>query len=263
MQFLKDRFPQQEWPARLAGPITGFSAGYGTGRGAFQLALAFQNIDVTAIDLSHTSLTFAMEKAATMGVANIRFCVGDVLKMPELSVRYDIIESSGVIHHMKDPAAGIQALRSCLASDGIMRVALYSDRSRASVVAARDWVRKEQIEDTTEGMRLARKKLRALPDDHPAKGVVDTPEFFVLSGLHDFIFNVQEHRFTPLQIKALLNSTKLTFLGFDHRDPSASARYAAAFPDDPDQINLDNWEVFEQNHPNTFVAMYQFWCRPT
>ncbi len=91
---------------------------------------------------------------------------------------------------------------------------------------------------------------------------METPEFFVLSGLHDLIFNVQEHRFTTPEIKDLLAGERLTFLGFDHVNPMASIRYAEQFPDDSHQTNLDNWDRFEQNHADTFAEMYQFWCRP-
>lgn len=89
-------------------------------------------------------------------------------------------------------------LKQCLAPDGVLRFALYNERARASVVAARTWIKDQNIVDTASGLREARPKLRALPADHPAKPITETPEFFVLSGLHDLIFNVQEHRFTPI-----------------------------------------------------------------
>ena len=28
-----------------------------------------------------------------------------------------------------------------------------------------------------------------------------------------------------------------------------------------DYYNLKKWEIFEQGQPNTFTAMYQFWCQ--
>ena len=35
--------------------------------------------------------------------------------------------------------------------------------------------------------------------------------------------------------------------------------YGKYFPHDTQQINLENWEKFENKHPATFNAMYQFW----
>ena len=259
---LCDRFPHDMWPERFKGPVAGLSAGCGTGRGALLLARTIEKLDLTAVDLSPASVAFALSKADSLGIEGVTFGLADILELRVLDRRFDIIESSGVLHHMDDPAAGLKVLTDCLSPDGVMRLALYSERGRAAVTAARAWIAEEGIEDSEAGLRDARVKLRALPPDHPARAVVDTPEFFVLSGLHDLVFHVQEHRFTPLQLKALLDNAGLRLLGFDHADPSSVTRYAESFPDDLDQTNLDNWGAFEQNHPDTFAEMYQMWCRP-
>jgi len=68
-------------------------------------------------------------------------------------------------------------LKQCLAPDSVLRFALYSERARTSVVAARTWIKNQNIVDTASGLREARAKLRALPADHPAKPITETPEF--------------------------------------------------------------------------------------
>lgn len=259
---MRNRFPDEKWPDRFDGPLSGLSAGCGTGRGAVMLARSIKNLDLTAIDLSPTSLTFAAEKARTFSNKNIKFGLGDILEVGSLNLTFDIIECSGVLHHMHDPATGLRALKDVLAPDGVMRVALYSERARSAVVAARQWVAEQSLADTPIGLRAARAELRALPEDHPAKAVIETPDFFNLSGLHDLIFNVQEHRFTPKSLKHLLDQAGLRFLAFDHFNLDIPNQYAAAFGTDSDPANLDNWETFEQNHPDTFSEMYQMWCRP-
>lgn len=261
-EVMKNRFPDEIWAGRFDGDLTGLSAGCGTGRGAVMLARSIKNLDLTAIDLSLPSLTFAAEKADALDVKTIRFGLGDILEIKSLNLTFDIIECSGVLHHMADPAAGLRALKSVLATDGVMRVAVYSERARRAVSAARNWLAAEGFEDSPDGLRTARAALKALSENHPAKAVIDTPDFFNLSGLHDLIFNVQEHRFTPLGLKHLLDQAGLRFLGFDHFNLAAPNHYAAAFGADADPADLDNWEVFEQNHPDTFSEMYQMWCRP-
>lgn len=257
-----DRFPKEVWPDRFTGALDGLSAGCGTGRGAIMLAQSVKDLNLTAMDLSPTSLTFAADQAAKLQVSNISFGVGDILELSGSQKTYDIIECSGVLHHMNDPLAGLVSLRSCLKADGVMRIALYSDRARASVVAARHWVESEELQDSPSDLRQARTALRALPDRHPAKAVIETPDFFNLSGLHDLIFNVQEHRFTPQGLKHLLEQAGLRFLGFDHFNLAVSSQFEAMFSADADKADLDKWETFEQNHPDTFSEMYQLWCRP-
>jgi hypothetical protein len=42
-----------------------------------------------------------------------------------------------------------------------------------------------------------------------------TVDFYSMSGCHDIFFNVMEHRFTILKIKAFLHEHGLSFLGFE------------------------------------------------
>ena len=56
----------------------------------------------------------------------------------------------------------------------------------------------------------------------------------------------------------MLQSNKLKFLGFLIQQPIKSL-YQQYFPEDKKQTNLKNWAKFEENYPNTFAGMYQFW----
>ena len=259
---LRRRFPKQIWPERFKGSVFGLSAGCGTGLGAAMLSQSIKNLSLTAIDLSPTSLAFAKTKTDYFGIHSIKFGLGDILELGKMNGRFDIVECSGVIHHMARPEKGLEALRTCVESDGVLRIALYSKRARKAVVAAKLLIKERGIPDSLAGLRRARLEINTLPMDHPARGVIDTPEFFTLSGLHDLVFNVHEQHFTPKDLKCLLECVGLQFIGFDHVDPTVMVRYQIEFPGDPEQTNLDNWEVFEQKHPETFNEMYQIWCRP-
>lgn len=257
--FATSRFSDQTCSVPASPNI--LSAGCGTGRGAIMLALTFPDAAVTALDLSRASLAYAALKAEQLQAANMTFGVGDILDVGALNASFDVIESSGVLHHMADPAAGLQALASILKPGGLMRLALYSERGRDTVISARALIAEHKIPDTDAGVRKARELLMTLPDAHLAHGVVDSPEFHTLDGLHDLIFNVQESRTSPAGLKKLLAGSGLMFLGFDVSDPAAKAAYARAHPADPLMRDLDNWETFEQNNPSVFAEMYQFWCR--
>jgi hypothetical protein len=44
-------------------------------------------------------------------------------------------------------------------------------------------------------------------------------------------------------------------------DEVSLAAYRARFPDDPAAVNLDHWQQFEADNPDTFAGMYQFWVQ--
>ena len=51
-----------------------------------------------------------MQKTRKLGVTNIEYMQGDILKLNQLERQFDIIESVGVLHHMDDPLAGWKVL---------------------------------------------------------------------------------------------------------------------------------------------------------
>lgn len=52
----------------------------------------------------------------------------------------------------------------------------------------------------------------------------------------------------------------LEFLGFSV-NKSVELSYREAYPGDPAGLSLANWDQFEMDNPETFRAMYKFWCR--
>ena len=221
-------------------------AGCGTGFGLCGTALKYPNIKITAIDLSRASLSYAKAKAKSLKLKNITFYHADILNLCALDQRFDVIESSGVLHHMDDPIKGWQCLLEKLRPDGKMHIGLYSELGRRDVVAAREVVQQKGFEPSHAGIKAAREYICALPDDHAAKGVIARRDFYSLSDCRDLIFHQQEHRFTIPQIKDALEELGLGFERFDHQKQSFET--------------LDEWDAYECENPDAFRGMYQFWC---
>ncbi len=119
-------------------------AGCGTGQHALNTASRFLNSNVLAVDLSLSSLAYAMRKTCELGISNIEYMQGDILELNRLDRQFDIIESIGVLHHMADPLAGWKILVNRLQLGGLMEIGLYSDIARKPVVAARDIIAKKK-----------------------------------------------------------------------------------------------------------------------
>jgi SAM-dependent methyltransferase len=237
-------------------------AGCGTGRHVIGSATRFLDVKVLAIDLSLASLAYAVRKARELNVKNIEFAQADILELEGLGRHFDVIECGGVLHHLREPVRGWRILTGLLKPGGFMKLGLYSEIARQSVVAARQLITESGLGSSPDEIRLFRKHIIALPEDAPAKMVMRRfNDFYSTSDCRDLLFHVQEHRFTLPQIAETLNDLGLEFVGFEFGKSEKLADYRARFPDDSEAVNLQNWHRFELEQPDTFTSMYQFWVR--
>lgn len=248
--FLKCKLP--EFPKILV-------AGCGTGKQAIETAIRYKNCIVTAFDLSLASLSYAKMKAEEIGLSNIQFFQGDILEIDEMKESFDLIECSGVLHHMKEPAEGLRLLKNLLKENGFMFLGLYSEIARRNIAIAREFVRRNGYTSTPEGIRQCRKDIFDLPTEDPIRSVVNWTDFYTMSSCRDLLFHVQEVNFNILEVKEMLESLSLNFLGFDLPKLSVRSAYLARHPDDIYLRSLENWHIFENENPDIFSTMYQFW----
>src|SRR5450631_3398606 len=259
--FLHRMFPGVDLDGVSHAPAHILVAGCGTGRHPVGTAQRFRDSSVLAVDLSSTSLAYAMRKTRELGIGNIEYRQADLLALGSLAERFDVIECAGVLHHLKDPVAGWRTLCSLLRPGGVMRIGLYSEIARRHVVRARAIVAKQGFAATPDGIRACRTAILARQDDTLLARVAKGEDFYSLSGCRDLMFHVQEQRFTLPQIAGLLADLGLPFVGFELGDVGIAASYRAQFPDDRALSDLDNWHRFETGSPDTFAQMYLFWVR--
>ena len=234
-------------------------AGCGTGRDLTGVSSQFDAAHVTGIDLSRASLAYGTRMTRKLGVTGVSLLHGDILGLTDWGRKFDVIVSSGVLHHMQDPVAGWAQLVNCLNAGGVMKIALYSEVARQGIVAGQQIVADHTLPATPQGIAQARRVIADLPPDHPAQLCPTTRDFYYQSGVRDLIFHVQEHRFTLPKLAETLDQLGLRLIGFE-LPGEVLASYRALFPDDPKATNLVYWAAFERLYPLTFLQMYQFWC---
>ena len=100
-------------------------AGCGTGNQVIN-ASRYKNAEITAIDISKNSLSYAARKSQEYRMHNVQLQQLDILDANQLKNIYDVIECSGVLHHMQDPARGLAALNNKLKPGGYIKLGLYS-----------------------------------------------------------------------------------------------------------------------------------------
>jgi len=232
-------------------------AGCGTGQQALQAA-NYAGAKVLAVDLSRASLSYAARKTAEAGVGNITYAQADLLELGGIGRMFDVIECSGVLHHLADPFEGARVLLGLLRPGGLLRLGLYSALARAPLAPAKALASKHPA--TPQGIRSLRAAiLRSAPTD-PIRRVLGFSDFYTASTCRDLLMHVQEHELAIDDLRRLLEANDLRFLGFTVPAPVRAA-YRRAFPNDPTATDLGSWRQFEQANPQIFVGMYEFWAQ--
>ncbi|MDR3579129.1 MAG: tetratricopeptide repeat protein [Oryzomonas sp.] len=235
-------------------------AGCGTGQHPIQTAQRFQGAHILAIDLSISSLCYAKRKTRELGLTSIEYAQADLLNLSSLGRTFDVIESCGVLHHLADPFAGWRILLSLLRPGGFMSLGFYSELARRNIAKLRDFITKQGYGSTANEIRRCRQDLIDLFDKTEIGTVIKSIDFFSISTCRDLLVHVQEHCMTLTSINTFIRENNLVFLGFD-LDPEIIHLYKRRFPHDRAAINLEQWHIFENENPDLFSGMYQFWIQ--
>ena len=235
-------------------------AGCGTGQHSVSAASIFKNSKITAIDLSLSSLSYAIRKTIELRIENIKYLQADILDLKKLGKKFDIVESSGVLHHMADPVAGWKVLVDCTNSNGLMKIGLYSEIARRNIVAARELISRRNLGSSINEIRMLRNEVinSSSVELINIQGVSEFLDFYSISDCRDLLFHTQEHRFNLIEIDHIVKDLGMKFLGFEFSNNSALINFRHKFPS-ASEFSLLDWHKFELEFPNTFVNMYQFW----
>jgi tetratricopeptide (TPR) repeat protein/SAM-dependent methyltransferase len=232
-------------------------AGCGTGHCAIEAARRYRGARVLAVDLSLSSLGYAMRKTRELAITNVDYAQADILKLGALGQTFDVIEAGGVLHHLDDPFAGWRVLIDLLRPGGFMYLGLYSALGRQHIVGVRNLIAERGYRSSPEDIRRFREQLVAEGERSDIGRLWQSPDFYNMSGCRDLCFHVQEHRLTIPQIKTFLDDKGLRFIGFVV-DPRSQNEVESLFPNESE---LDRWHRYETGHPNMFSGQYHFWLQ--
>ena len=257
-RYLREQFPTAAFtPLNKTENLDVLAAGCGTGQVAIASAQKYLGARVLAIDLSLSSLCYAKRGTPRDVVERIEYAQADILRLASLERSFDVIDSSGVLHHMADPFEGWQILLTLLRPGGFMHLGLYSEAGRRDVWAARKFIADHGFESTPDDIRRCRQELL----ETPLASVTRFTDFFSTSECRDLLFHVQEARLSIPMLKAFITSHALKFLGFEFGSP-ALQRYRGHFRSSGwAWTDFDSWRAFEAENPDTFSGMYQFWIQ--
>lgn len=127
-------FGRLERPAGRA--IRVLDAGCGRGMGLLAAASLQPDVEFLGVDLNRVGLEEIERTARSRKIENVKTAAVDLMNLEGLEVPdggFDVIHSSGVIHHLADPRAGLTHLARSLAPHGVLSLMVYSDRGREGI----------------------------------------------------------------------------------------------------------------------------------
>lgn len=167
-------------------------AGGGTGDGTVYLAEQMRGSkgEVVYLDFTEASRKVTEARLARRGLKNVRCVTGSILALDTLDLgQFDLIVSSGVLHHLIDPVAGLAQLVKGLKPGGLIGLMVYGKHGRNAIYPLQDLLRRVVSAHLpmAEQVRLARLVLANLKPTHPfnAPGI---RQRFELSGRDDTEF---------------------------------------------------------------------------
>lgn len=160
----------------LGRPFRALIAGGGTGDATVMLAQQLKDAgavqaEVVYLDLSRASRAIAEARVAARGLTNVRFETGSLLELQGLGLGpFDYIDCCGVLHHLKDPDAGLAALAAALQPEGGLGVMVYAPFGRSGVYELQDALRcLGQGMALPERVSLTKRLLTGLPETNRLK----------------------------------------------------------------------------------------------
>jgi len=224
-------------------------AGCGTLQAAYAAYMSPSD-EVVGIDLSEASLAHERYLQERHGLDNLKLFKGDLLEVGSLGTKFDVVISTGVLHHLADPGAGLAALRDVLAPDGVMVLMLYGQTVRTGVYMLQDAFRRVGVTQDEDGVARVRRMLAELPSRHYAQDYIRAArELKHDAALVDTFLHPQDRAYTVPQLLDLVETAGLSFQNWIDNHPywrngfwgSESAVAAAVDPLMP----RDHWAAVE------------------
>jgi len=254
------------WPDREhRGDLDLLIAGCGTNQAA---VYAYTNPEarVLGVDISQPSLDHQQYLKDKHGLKNLELKLLPIEELPTLGRDFDLVVSTGVLHHMADPQAGMNSLARCLRPDGVAAIMLYARHGRVGVELLQAVFRDLGLQQDDKSLRLVKSTLAIVEDYHPIKAYVDiAPDLQYDAGIVDTFLHGRDRSYTVQDCIDLVHNAGLTFAGwlfngpyYPHLHHAPDNEFYAAVNELPEE---QIWKVIERLATKN-ACHYFYACHP-
>jgi SAM-dependent methyltransferase len=204
------------WPDReYKGDLDILIAGCGANQAA---VFAFTNraAKVVAVDTSQPALDHQQFLKDKYGLSNLELHRLPLQEVQTLGRDFDLIVSTGVLHHLPDAAAGMKALGACLRPDGALGVMLNAKYGRIGIEMLQLAFSNMGLRPDDESVQKVREIISALPPEHPVHNYFKIAPASAQSdaALTSVFLSGRERSFTVDECLDLVDSAGLVFQGW-------------------------------------------------
>lgn len=191
----------------------------------YPFALANPGCAITALDLSQKSLHRARLHCLLHGITRPDFVSGDLLDPVTAPGPFGFIDCFGVLHHLEDPLAGLNALGRRLGEGGILRVMVYSTYTRWEEDSIRRALRLLQVRSPEQVQQMV---ARSRKGSRLREFFEQSEEVSYRSGLADALLHPLVTSFKIDPFLELMGASGLKPLLFAHRGALADPEQEVA-----------------------------------
>jgi len=186
-------------------------AGCGTSQAA-RYALREPNAQITAIDISETSLGHTRKLQQKYELGNLELHHLSILDVQLLKKSFDQIVCTGVLHHLPDPDLGLQSLRSVLNPGGAMQIMVYASYGRTGIYMLQAYCKLLGICPSDQELQELAATLNCLPKDHPLTHLLHKgKDFRNPDALADALLHPHDRAYRVPQIHEWLENCGMSF----------------------------------------------------
>lgn len=208
------------WPERAARPeLDILIAGCGTNQAA---VFAYDNPQarVLAVDVSRHSLDHEQHLKDKYALGNLELRQLPIEQLPALGRDFDLIVSTGVLHHLADPQAGMDTLARCMRPDGVAAIMLYAKYGRVGVEWLQSLFRDLGLRQDDASVAMVRDALQLLPEGHPARTYLQLENNLASDAvLVDTFLHGRERSYDVAGCQQLVSASGLAFQGWFFKAP--------------------------------------------
>lgn len=193
------------------------------GCGINQAAIfAFTNpaAKVVAVDISQPSLDHHQYLKDKYELTNLELHLLPIEDLPTLGLDFDLVVSTGVLHHMADPLVGMKALANCVRRDGVIATMLYAKYGRIGVELVDSVFRDLGLGQDDASIKLAKEAISLLPTYHPVRNYLKKArDLSTDAALIDTFLHARQRSYTVEECVDLVADAGMTFQGWFQKTP--------------------------------------------